>query len=147
MISSLESSSEMSYSFLCPTLVLSYFSIKHSLMSACVMNWVHTSGYLDGNPFKNRATSLCFSIARPSHMLLSHYPSLHRASHSPPAKKNVEIKLIHLLALLCGSNSFYFLRFHLYIRDKNLLLASLGYCNSENEIETLDIKVAEYKNP
>lgn len=76
MISSLESPSEMNYSFLCPSLVLSYFSIKHSLMSACVMNWVHTSGYLDGNPFKNRATSLCFSIARPSHMLLSHYRPL-----------------------------------------------------------------------
>lgn len=35
----------------------------------------------------------------------------------------------------------------LYIEDKNLLLASLGYCNSKNETETLDIKVAEYKNP
>lgn len=74
MISSLESPSEMNYSFLCPSLVLSYFSIKHSLMSACVMNWVHTSGYLDGNPFKN------------SHIFcVSQSPSLPYASLPLPA--------------------------------------------------------------
>lgn len=88
------------------------------------------------------------SLPLPTPAWSSHLPSLRRASHSPtPPPKHVEIKLIHLLALLCGSNSFYFLWFHLYTGDKNLLLASLGYCNSKNETETLDIKVAEYKNP
>ena len=90
-------------------------------------------------------------------MHLSHYRPLPGAPTTlacpelptaPPGNpQNVEIKLIHLLAFLCGSNSFDFFWFHLYIRDKNLLLASLGYCNSKNEIETLNIKVAEYKNP
>lgn len=102
---------------------------------------------------KNRATSLCFSAPRSSHTFSpTTYPCLGLlppwlAQNSPSPHKNVEIKLTHSLAFLCGSNSFYFLCFHLYIGAKNLPLASLGHCNSKNEMEILNIKAAGNKGP